>query len=118
MILEFLKPVFWKYVQFFHSEESTRGHLIIVMLAHMILRELRHAWQNFNKTVAEALTELSYLCRNIIQFSDGHKINCIPTPNDSMMQLLTAANVVLPKSIEEWKVPVSSRTKVRKSVKN
>jgi len=101
---------------FVRSEESTRGHLLIVMLAHMIMRELREAWANFDKTVEEALTELSFLCRNTIEFSNGQRVNCIPTPNDKMAALLKAIDVTMPKDIEELKVNVVTRQKVRNSV--
>ncbi len=99
------------------SEESTRGHLVIVMLAHMILRELRQAWSHLDKTVKEALTELSLLCRNRVQISGTQAIDCIPTPNDNLATLLKAVSVTMPKNIEEVKVPVVTRCKVRKSVK-
>lgn len=101
---------------FVRTEESTRGHLLVVMLAHMILRELRKGWESFNKTVGEALTELSYLCRQTIRFSDK-TIECIGTPNQTMSQLLEAIKVTMPNRIEEQRVPVVTRHKVRKDVK-
>jgi Transposase DDE domain len=100
---------------FVRSEESTRGHLLVVMLAHMLLRSLRERWLHFNKTVEEGLNELSFLCRNTIQFSNGVKIECIPSPNEGMNALLKAIGIVMPKTIEETKVPVVTRQKVRKS---
>jgi hypothetical protein len=102
---------------FVRSERSTRGHLLVVMLAHIILRELRKAWGHINKTVEEALTELSLLCRNTVQFSDK-KLSCIPSPNDELSKLLEAVNVTLPKELEESKVAVVTRHKVRKNVKD
>jgi len=100
---------------FVRSEESTRGHLVIVMLAHMIIRELRIAWEKFNKTVEEGLKELSLLCRQTIQFSDGHKIECIPTPIPQMSELLNALKIKMPTTVEEIQVPVVTRRKVRKN---
>jgi transposase len=97
------------------SEMSTRGHLLIVMLSHMILRKLREKWAHFNKTTAEAIGELSLLCRNTIEFSDGQKIQCIPTPNEGLGKLLEALDITMPKSLEEIKVPVVTRHKVRNS---
>lgn len=101
---------------FVRSEKSTRGHLVVVMLAHMILRELRQAWSHFDKTVGEALGELGLLSLNSMQFSDGQKTNYIPIPNNSMAALLKAVSITMPKNLEERKVPVVSRCKVRKSV--
>jgi transposase len=97
---------------FVRSEESTRGHLLTVMLAHMIVRELRKAWETLNKTVAEGLTELSLLCRQTVQFSDK-KIECIPTPTHEMSVLLEALKLRMPNAINEIKVPVVTRRKVR-----
>lgn len=98
---------------FVRSEESTRGHLLVVMLAHIIVRELRKAWETLNKTVAEGLTELSLLCRQTVQFSDK-KIECIPTPTKEMSELLDALKIRMPNTINELKVPVVTRRKVRK----
>ena len=101
---------------FVQSEASTRGHLVVVMLAHMILRALRLAWSHLDKTVGEILGELNLLCLNTIQFSDGRKINSIPIPNSGVAELLKAVNVVMPRDHEECKVPVVTRRKIRKSV--
>jgi len=102
---------------FVRTEESTKGHLLVVMLAHMILRELRGAWSHLNITVEEALTQLSLLCRNEIQIGDAQKISCIATPNIRMEALLKALNVRIPTNLEEVKVPVVSRKKIREAVK-
>jgi Transposase DDE domain len=103
---------------FVRSEESTRGHLLVIMLAHMIIRELRKAWKNFNKTVEEGLVELSLLCRQTIQYSGGETIDCIPVPNQGISALLKAVDIKMPQAIEEKTVPVVTRHKVRKSAKH
>ena len=102
---------------FVRSEASTRGHLVVVMLAHMIIREIRKAWEKFNKTVAEGLTELSLLCRQTVEFTDK-RMECIPTPTREMSELLDAIKVKMPNAINEVKVPVVTRRKVRKNAKN
>ena len=101
---------------FVRNEDSTRGHLLVTMLAHLILRKLRKAWSHLNKSVEEALDELGLLCQNTMQFSDGRKTAYIPLPNEEIGQLLAALNIVLPRSIEEVRVPVVTRTKIRKSL--
>lgn len=103
---------------FVRSEASTRGHLVVVMLAHIILRALRQAWSHLDKTVEEALADLNHLCLETIQFSDGRKTNYIPIPNNQAAALLKAVQIDMPRNIEEVKVPVVSRRKVRKSVKS
>ncbi len=96
------------------TESSTRGHLLVTMLAHLILRRLREAWFHLNKSVKEALTELSLICQNTMQFEDGRNVHYIPLPNEGMKTLLDALNITLPKHIEEKKVPVVTRKKIRK----
>jgi hypothetical protein len=103
---------------FVRSEASTRGHLVVVMLAHMILRELRRAWAHFDNTVGEGLGKLNLLCLNTMQFSDGRKKNFIPIPDNEGAALLKAVGIALPNNLEECKVPVVTRRKVRKSVKH
>ena len=98
------------------TKKSTEGHLLVTMLAHMILRELRKAWGSINKTVEEILKELYLLCRNTIQIGDVQRIECISTPNVQMAELLKAINVEMP-NIDVVEVPVVSRRKVRKDVK-
>ena len=101
-----IRPVFVR------SEESTRGHILTLMLAHMIVKELRTAWSKMNITVEEGLAKLSLLCQNRMQFQDGQNINFIPTPNDEMTALLEALKIKLPKSLDEIVVPVVTRRKL------
>lgn len=98
------------------TKKSTEGHLLVTMLAHMILRELRKAWSPFNKTVGEILKELYLICRNTVQIGDAQKIECISTPNTQMAALLKAINVEIP-NFDAIDVPVVSRRKVREGVK-
>jgi hypothetical protein len=100
---------------FVRNKKSTEGHLLVTMLSHLILRELRTAWLQFNMTAEEALDELSLICQNVMELPDGTRINYIPVPNENMRKLLTAANVTIPKSIDEVKVPVVTRTKIRQA---
>ena len=44
---------------FVRREEGTRGHVLVVMLAYMIIRRLREAWSNMNLTVKEGLSQLA-----------------------------------------------------------
>ena len=101
---------------FVRSEASTRGHLVVVMLAHIILRAMRKAWSHLDKTVEEALVDLNHLCLDTLQFSDGKQTKFIPIPNNVSTALLKAVKVDMPKNIAEVKVSVVSRRKVRKSV--
>ena len=44
-------------------ESSTRGHVLVVMLAHRLIQEIQQCWAAENLTVQEALDELSSLWR-------------------------------------------------------
>ena len=102
---------------FVRSEASTRGHLLVMMLAHMIVRELRKAWKSFNLTVEEGIQELSLICRHHLRFAEK-EINCIPTASTHASLLLDALKIKLPKTLEEVDIPVVTRHKVRKNASN
>ncbi len=39
------------------NEGSTRGHVFVVMLAYMIIRRLRKAWESFDLTVKDGIEQ-------------------------------------------------------------
>lgn len=51
-----LRPIYVR------TEEHTRGHVLVVMLAYLIRRELSKAWTGLNVTVEEGLAQLTTLC--------------------------------------------------------
>jgi len=46
-------------------KQSTRGHILVVMLAYLVVREMRRAWSPFNLTVQEGLRDLMTLSTRI-----------------------------------------------------
>jgi transposase len=44
------------------TAEHTRGHVLVVMLAYLIRRELSRAWASLDLTVEEGLHQLQTLC--------------------------------------------------------
>lgn len=105
---EFLevRPV---YVQ---TEESTRGHVLVVMLSYMIVRALRRAWQGFDLTVEEGLKQLSTLCS--IEMKIENQASClkIPRPREKSRQLLKALDIRMPTVLSHRKVRVVTRKKL------
>jgi transposase len=99
------------------TQESTRGHLLILMLAHMILKELRKAWAGMNLSVEEGLRSLSFICQNTMSFSKATQVNYIPTPNEQDEALLAALKLKMPKRIDEAQVSVVTRKKIRENAK-
>ena len=74
----------------------TRGHVLVVMLAYRIVRELAHRWHAINLTVEEGIHELTTLCAMEILVAGEPRCQKIPQPRPSVQQLLKAASVRLP----------------------
>ncbi len=78
------------------TEESTRGHALVIMLAYLIVRTLQQLWANLNSTVEEGLKQLSMLCSMEMVIKGEDSCHRIPTPCSAVAKLLKAANVKLP----------------------
>jgi len=104
-ILE-VRPVFVR------SEKSTRGHVLVVMLAYMIIRKLREAWAALDMTVEEGLKQLSTLCSMEIKVKDHGSCLKIPRPREKSRELLKALGVRMPMALPHREVPVVTRKKL------
>jgi len=98
-----VRPV---YVQ---TEKSTRGHVLVVMLAYMIIRILRSAWEKFDLTVEEGLQQLSTLCSMEIKVENQASCLKIPRPRERSRQLLKALDIRIPTVLPHRKVRVVTR---------
>ena len=74
----------------------TRGHAFVVMLAYLIVRELRQYWQSLELTVEEGLKELSSLCMDEVTIRNETTIHQVPQPRETVNELLKAADVEIP----------------------
>jgi transposase len=101
-----VRPV---YVQ---TEKSTQGHVLVVMLAYMIVRILRRAWQEFDLTVEEGLNQLSTLCSMEMKIKNQHSCLKIPRPRETSRQLLKALDIRMPIVLPHRKVRVVTRKKL------
>ena len=90
----------------------TRGHLLVVMLAYLLVQELSRCWRDLDLTVEEGLDELKSLCTTQVVVQGRSVLHNIPRPRASVRQLLDAAGVTLPKSIPNRGVRVSTRKKL------
>jgi len=104
-ILE-VRPVFVR------SEKSTRGHVLVVMLAYLIIRKLRAAWAAFDMTVEEGLKQLSTLCSMEIKVKDHGSCLKIPRPREKSRDLLKALDVRMPMVLPHREVRVVTRKKL------
>jgi transposase len=93
-------------------ETRTRGHLLVVMLAYLVVQELAKCWRNIEVTVEEGLDELKSLCTTQVTVKGRPMLHNIPQPRKSVQRLLDAAKVTLPKHIENRGVRVSTRKKL------
>ena len=51
-----MRPVYLR------DENRTRGHAVVVMLAYLMVQELRRRWRDMDLTVQEGLDRLASLC--------------------------------------------------------
>ena len=91
---------------------STRGHVLVVMLAYRIVQELAQRWRDIDATVPEGLEELKALCAIDLRIGGQPRANCLPTPSESATRLLAAAKVRLPQSLPNRGVTVATRKKL------
>jgi len=93
-------------------ESRTRGHLLVVMLAYLLVQELAQCWRNLDLTVEEGLEELKSLCTTQVVIKGRALLHNVPQPRASVQRLLNAAHVTLPNSIVDRGVSVSTRKKL------
>lgn len=92
---------------------STRGHVLVVMLAYLIVRELRRAWSHLNLTVEEGISQLAKLSAFEIS-AHGQGTCCrVPKPCAMSQRLLEAVRVELPDVLPQRKVLVVTRKKLQ-----
>ena len=101
-----IRPVFVR------TEESTRAHVLVVMLAYMIVRELRQAWKALDVTVEEGLRLLSNVCTIEVVVKDQASCHKIPKPCEASQELLKALEVRLPIVLPHRTVKVVTKRKL------
>jgi len=94
------------------TEQSTRGHVLVVMLAYLVVRQLRRAWAELDMTVEEGVAELSTLCSMKVEVKGQGSCHRLVSPRESSAQLLKAAEIRLPKVLPEQEARVVTRKKL------
>lgn len=92
------------------KEESTRGHLLVVMLAYQLTRELGRRWAALDLTVEEGLKRLNTYCA--IEVAGA--ISVLPEPRADVGELLSAARVTLPAQLPFSRPKVATRNTLPK----
>jgi hypothetical protein len=80
-------------------EASTRGHALVVMLAHRLIQELQQDWAGENLTVEEGLKQLSSLCVTEVLVNGAVKDQLLPEPRVQVKKLMALAQVEMPKKL-------------------
>lgn len=97
------------------TKASTDGHLLVVMLSYLIVKEIERCLvqSNVNLTVGEAINELNKICSHEVKIKDLSILK-IPTPNPLSQTILDALNIKLPETLIHRDLPVVSRKKLKK----
>jgi len=96
-------------------EASTRGHVLVVMLAHRLIQELQQCWASENLTVQEAINELSSLCVTEVVVNGTVKDQLVPEGRAQVKRLLELAKVQLPKKLHYTGSIVATRKHLKES---
>ena len=97
---------------FVRREARTRAHAFVVMLAYQIIQYLASCWSPLDVTVEEGLQGLATLCLVEVSPKNAPSYHCIPTPRDTIAQLLLNADIKLPKAFSLSGTRVSTKKKL------
>ncbi len=92
--------------------KNTRGHVLVVMLAYLVVRALARAWAEIDVTVEEGLERLKTLCPMEIHTPDGGSCLRIPQPCAASHALLQALSLDLPDALPHKPIHVVTRKKL------
>jgi len=97
--------------------DRTRGHVLVVMLAYLIVRDLEQAWRDLDITVKEGLEDLNRLCALEISIKGGGEFMRLPEPAPQTKALLKALGVQLPAALPKSNVKVDTKKKLKRRQK-
>lgn len=79
--------------------ESTQGHVLVVMLSYLLMRELGQRWSQVDMTVGEGLSRLNTYCA--VETQEGELL--LLEPRADVASLVNAARVKLPRKLSTTK---------------
>jgi hypothetical protein len=98
---------------FVRTEANTRGHVLVVMLAYLLVRELKRAWNKLDLTVPEGLEELNRICAVQVSINGTDAILRLPKPSPLAKELLDTLKLKLPAALPKSKVVVNTKRKLQ-----
>jgi len=96
-------------------ESSTRGHVLVVMLAHRLIQELQQCWAGENVTVEEGINQLSSLCVTEVIVNNAVKDHLLPEGRSQVKRLLELAKIPMPKKLRYTGSIVATRKQLANS---
>jgi Transposase DDE domain len=94
------------------TAEHTRGHVLVVMLAYLVRRELSRAWAPLDVTVEEGLHQLHSVVSTELKLDGRGGCLRIPAPNPATRKLLDALAIHLPEALPRNETRVDTRKKL------
>ena len=105
-----LRPIYVR------SEQSTRGHVFVVMLAYLIRRELDRAWSALDVTVEEGLDALKTLCTMEVKRDGVPLFHQVPTPRENSRRLLESLDIAPPTVLPKNDQRVATKKKLSRTI--
>jgi transposase len=96
---------------FVRKDLRTKGHVLVVMLAYLLEREIYKYWREIEVTISEGLDELGSLRAVEIKIENAI-CQKVPEPSGLSKKLLDAAGIHLPSVLPARKVHVATRKKL------
>jgi hypothetical protein len=97
---------------FVRTESNTRGHVLVVMLAYLIARELRQVWAGLDLRVGEGLDILKGLSAVEMKIKGCGSCLRMPRPDREIERLLKALKVKMPPVWPKINANVDTRKKL------
>jgi hypothetical protein len=80
-------------------EASTRGHVLVVLLAYILVRELARRWSDLDLTVGEGIAQLATLCVTDIVSEGKARCGIVPEPRPDVAELIARSGIQIPSLI-------------------
>ncbi|MBU1767786.1 MAG: IS1634 family transposase [Candidatus Omnitrophica bacterium] len=106
-----IRPVFVR------KERNTRGHVLAVMLAYMIVRALQNKWKELDLTVEEGIKQLTTLCSMKVEIQGQESYWKIPIPRKQSRVLLEKLDICLPPVLPHKGINVGTKKSLAKQHK-
>ena len=97
---------------FVRTEANTRGHVLEVIPAYLIVRKLQRAWKDFDLTVKKGLEDLNRPCAVEVSIKAGVSCRRLPSPAPQTKALLDALDVNLPPVLPKSTIRVDTKKKL------